>query len=107
MKQALGCPRGPEQTVHIQDRREGDTRGLWLDDDSALWYSLAPADDPTFAQSRSKISATDFWQAGPDRVVSGAIQEFSGGTLIFLPEPDGRRVILFVDRQGKVRAFPD
>ena len=47
------------------------------------------------------------WQLGQYAVAQGAMQAFSGGVLIFLPESDGRRTIVLLGSGTEVREFPD
>ena len=107
LRQRLGCPRGPEAAVRIREHRAGDRRALWIEDDRSEWYELTPTGDPRTYSTFSKTLDRGPWEAGPDRVVGGAVQDFAGGTLIFLPDEDGRRSIIHLDGRVYWREYPD
>jgi photosystem II stability/assembly factor-like uncharacterized protein len=106
----LGCPLAAEQPVSIRLRqyehplgdREEPVRGVWIDDDSTEWYELS---QQTWL---GRAKAQNPWPAQADATVRGAVQRFAGGTMLFLPYPDGRRMILVLAQPNNSwREFPD
>jgi hypothetical protein len=81
---AIGQREGTRRTGSITEK----TREYWLQDDSADWFEVG---EYRWA-ARSKADAP--WTPEPDRTVDGAIQRFEGGTMLFLPKPDGPGTVL-------------
>jgi hypothetical protein len=87
--------------------RDGDLRGIWPDNDDDTWYEIATRNNGTvYFQRTSKSFKPAPWKDAPTGTVAGSMQEFAGGVLFFLPEPDGRRTIIML-ATGDVSQFPD
>jgi hypothetical protein len=99
---ALGCPSGEPYTVTVHERRVGDVRDLWLDDERAEWLSLQPperrADRPQSGSGRAlrQSKAGMPWSGVADRAIDAEAQPYVGGIIVRLSEPDGRRILLVV-----------
>jgi hypothetical protein len=108
VRTTLGCPTGPERAVQIRYRPDGLRRDLWPEDDSDVWFNFETRSDlAPYYQRRSKQTDGASFQFTPSEVGQGAIQEFSGGVLIFLVETDGRRTIFMLGSGTEAREFPD
>jgi hypothetical protein len=94
----LGCPLAPEAGVRIRtgvvvggaNVRSGDApgHGYWPENDWPDWFELAG----TGWTARAKAERP--WAVTSAQALDGAAQRFAGGTMLWLPHPDGRRVIL-------------
>jgi hypothetical protein len=104
VRERLGCPTGPEAPVDIRMRRDRDALGIWVEDDSDVWFEVSTPDQ-TYRR-HAKQSEADFWQARPYGVMVGAAQQFENGTMVVLPG-DGTRVILVLDSSGRAQELLD
>jgi hypothetical protein len=93
---ALGCPIGEPRAVTVRERRVGDVRNLWLDDESTDWLSLEPLKRTSSGSGRAlrQSKTATPWTGPPDRLVEAEVQPYVGGRIMRLPEPDGRRILL-------------
>jgi hypothetical protein len=85
-------------------RRDTDALGIWVEDDSEMWFEVSTRDQTH--RRHSKQSENDFWQARPYGVMVGSVQPFENGTMVSLPG-DGSRTILVLDSSGTAQELSD
>lgn len=96
----LGCPLAPEQVVQIRERRIGVARAFWTEDDDPTWYEATDSPPERPGKWMLHAKAEDPLPPGREQVVDGAVQRFGGGTMLFLPRPEGPRTILVLMKEN-------
>jgi hypothetical protein len=93
----VGCPAEAPRAVTIRERRLGDTRAVWLDDDSSNWLELHDGlNTSIYTRVRLHPKLDEPWSGPPDRVVDGEAAQYDGGLIVRLPRADGSRVVLVI-----------
>ena len=112
VRATLGCALEPERSMPVREREYtnpfcGPTRVLWPDDPSVpFFYELSDSGcgpGNLRIQEKAKTPLPD----APEHTVPGAFEAFEGGHLLFLAEPDARRLILVLSNSSQWQEFPD
>jgi hypothetical protein len=112
---ALGCPTDEPHLVALRERALGDTRLLWLEDESTRWLELTMSQPDAYALQagvlpdrvvRQHDKATDIWSGPPDRVIDAEVQRFEGGLIVLVREKDRGQTSLVIggDRWEEIRS---
>lgn len=116
VQRELACPTEAERPVLVWEQMLSDGRPAYGTGDSSVlqWYSLTPTGfypssqpvgDASGTISRN-VSDQYAWPNGEQRIVQGAIQQFEGGEMLWIPQADGTRTILVLGNPHYWR-FPD
>jgi photosystem II stability/assembly factor-like uncharacterized protein len=106
----LGCPIEDEHPVRVRVQpmaQESDPNrtGYWTEDENPDWFDVRA---PGWVDVKRKNTEDTFrgWPDGEVTIVDGVTQRFAGGTMIWLPRPDGSHSILVLARI-RYFEFPD
>lgn len=102
---ALGCAQGPEEVVTLRDRNLGTTRGLWLEDDSPIWFELRAHTPRTGARWFERSKAEHAWQGAPDEVAPAWVQRFWNGIAIRW-QPSGSPEVAEIIKRSRPSSEP-
>lgn len=101
----LGCALESERPVEIQERALDRMRAIRLVDDPSQWFELDDEQPDGWSPWSRRASAERPFPMGPESPLDGAVQRFDGGTMLFLPRPDGRRTILVLAQSVSSREW--
>jgi hypothetical protein len=101
----LGCPLEPEHPVEILERPMGDHRAIRVGSDALSWFELFPGPAGAWNGWYEHETARDPFPAGADAPVTGAMQRFDGGVMVFLPREGGPRTIITIAESNQQRLW--
>jgi hypothetical protein len=92
----LDCPLEAERPVRLRvARQQSGSMGYWPDvDDLTIWFRLHQDGRWT------RIGKSNWMPESDETVVDGAIQRFTNGWMLWVPQPDGSAVIFALGRDA-------